>query len=152
MKYGQRIKLRCALNPSADFVEVHEEVIPLHAVHDASKEIIEGEVYQEYECGFSGCPQAMRHMSPPCRTLAGQGRRPVGALPAVPAAPVGRPRGALWVCAASQAAGRARGRGAAAQDVRAVSLIAGAAACGSAGGGPGCALLCVIAAGRRPVV
>ncbi|KAK3260161.1 hypothetical protein CYMTET_30867, partial [Cymbomonas tetramitiformis] len=69
MKYGQRIKLRCALNPSADFVEVHEEVIPLHAVHDASKEIIEGEVYQEYECGFSGCPQAMRHMSPPCRTL-----------------------------------------------------------------------------------
>ncbi|KAK3239787.1 hypothetical protein CYMTET_50317 [Cymbomonas tetramitiformis] len=64
-----KINLRCVVNPSADYVMVHEDAIPKTEIRAASEEILKGEVHQEFQDGFGKCPMAIRHLSPPCRTL-----------------------------------------------------------------------------------
>ncbi|KAK3241703.1 hypothetical protein CYMTET_48562 [Cymbomonas tetramitiformis] len=70
---GTKINLRCVVNPSADYVMVHEDAIPEAEIRAASEEILKGEVHQEFQDGFGKCPMAIRHLSPPCRTLGSSG-------------------------------------------------------------------------------
>ncbi|KAK3249381.1 hypothetical protein CYMTET_41187, partial [Cymbomonas tetramitiformis] len=52
-----RLNMRFVVS-QVDTTKVHEDVIPAVNVHAASEEIVKGEVYQEYEGGFTGEPQA----------------------------------------------------------------------------------------------